>query len=333
MTPPTPQPTEDSYRELTLAYDFFNRELFDGCLPGALITVTRKKYTAGYYSHARFAIRNNARSPSTCDEIALNPTLFGTRPIEYVLSTLVHEQCHQWQRHFAKAPRAGYHDRVWGGKMEAIGLMPSHTGEVGGRKTGDVMSDYVIEGGKFAEKCVDLLTQEFRLSWYDRFTRDRVQPPRADSPVRKLLAARLGAAETTTEAPRPTPPATPGIGLAVTLGDVEMALGPELQCVDSDDAPTAPSPPVRPLGTDEPVAPFNIQLDTILGPVRMGFDEPIDTPAPPSDLVPNSLRVKYTCACKHNVWGKPRLKLMCMDCGSAFAPNRASRRNQTSEND
>lgn len=33
--------------------------------------------------------------------------------------------------------------------MEAIGLMPTHTGEVGGKKTGQKMTHYIIEGGKF----------------------------------------------------------------------------------------------------------------------------------------------------------------------------------------
>ena len=52
--------------------------------------------------------------------------------------------------------------------MEGIGLMPSHTGAPGGRRTGDQMMDYVIPGGRF-EACADqLITEAFQISWMDR---------------------------------------------------------------------------------------------------------------------------------------------------------------------
>jgi len=38
--------------------------------------------------------------------------------------------------------------------MESIGLMPSDTGEPGGKRTGQRMSDYPIEGGAFYLQCV-----------------------------------------------------------------------------------------------------------------------------------------------------------------------------------
>ncbi len=53
--------------------------------------------------------------------------------------------------------------------METIGLMPSSTGKPGGLRTGDHMADYAIEGGKFLQACEQLLTANFRVSWYDRF--------------------------------------------------------------------------------------------------------------------------------------------------------------------
>lgn len=38
-------------------------------------------------------------------------------------------------------------------------------------------------------------------------------------------------------------------------------------------------------------------------------------------LVPNSNRVKYTCSSgEHNVWGRPGLRLACLDCGGQFDP-------------
>lgn len=53
--------------------------------------------------------------------------------------------------------------------MESIGLMPSSTGQPGGKRTGDMMADYPIAGGRFLAACETLLTSDFSLSWYDRF--------------------------------------------------------------------------------------------------------------------------------------------------------------------
>jgi hypothetical protein len=43
-----------------------------------------------------------------------------------------------------KKCRGGYHDRVWGAKMEEVGLMPSNTGLPGGKKNGQQMTHYII---------------------------------------------------------------------------------------------------------------------------------------------------------------------------------------------
>ncbi len=48
-------------------------------------------------------------------------------------------------------------------------MMPSSTGQPGGKRTGDSVADYPIEGGRFLAVCAELLTQDFRISWYDRF--------------------------------------------------------------------------------------------------------------------------------------------------------------------
>jgi hypothetical protein len=56
---------------------------------------------------------------------------------------------HQWQFEFGTPSRAGYHNEEWSKKMQSIGLMPSHNGKPGGKKTGQNMSDYVISGSFF----------------------------------------------------------------------------------------------------------------------------------------------------------------------------------------
>ena len=73
-------------------------------------------------------------------------------------STLAHEMAHAWQYHFGKpSAEAGYHNVEWGTKMEEIGLMPSNTGEPGGKRTGQQMTHYIVEDGPFAEAASDLL--------------------------------------------------------------------------------------------------------------------------------------------------------------------------------
>ncbi|NOT67094.1 MAG: sprT domain-containing protein [Methylophilaceae bacterium] len=164
------KPTTETYSELVQAYDAFNLALFDGKLPGCLITLQREKHTCGYFSSARFAHVNG----DLTDEIAINPSFFAVTPIIEIMQTLVHEMVHLWQYHFGTPGRGRYHNKEWGDKMEDIGLMPSSTGKPGGSKTGDRIADFAIEDGLFLQACKDLMTQSFRFSWYDRFPDERI---------------------------------------------------------------------------------------------------------------------------------------------------------------
>lgn len=159
------KPTPETYGELQAAYDLFNRELYGGQLPDCLITLQREKRSYGYFSPQRFQRADG----TTTDEIAMNPIYFGVVPLVEIMQTVAHEMCHLWQHHFGEPGRGRYHNVEWGEKMEAIGLMPSSTGKPGGKRTGDHMADYPIEGGPFLKACKKLLTQQFRISWYDRF--------------------------------------------------------------------------------------------------------------------------------------------------------------------
>lgn len=163
--PLSTNPTAQAYAELQLAYDHFNAELFGAQLPSCLITLQREKRTCGYFSQNRFA---NLQGVMT-DEIALNPAFFAVVPLTETMQTLVHEMTHLWQAHFGQPGRGRYHNAQWSDKMEAIGLMPSATGQPGGQRTGDHMADYAVDGGRFLRACEQLLTANFRVSWYDRF--------------------------------------------------------------------------------------------------------------------------------------------------------------------
>ncbi|MCZ2134628.1 MAG: SprT-like domain-containing protein [Burkholderiales bacterium] len=169
-------PTDDVYRELQTAFDHFNRELFsDAPLPSCLITLQREKRTYGYFSPDRFVRRHDGRK---AHEIALNPAYFGVVPIVEILQTIVHEMAHLWQHEHGKPGRRRYHNVEWANRMEAMGLMPSDTGKPGGKRTGEHMADYPIEGGRFLAATDALLTKDFRVSWLDRFpARDHTPTP------------------------------------------------------------------------------------------------------------------------------------------------------------
>jgi len=49
--------------------------------------------------------------------------------------------------------------------METVGLMPSDTGQHGGKRTGQRMTHYIIPGGPFDRACTALLSDGFRLAW------------------------------------------------------------------------------------------------------------------------------------------------------------------------
>ena len=53
--------------------------------------------------------------------------------------------------------------------MEQVGLMPSDTGQPGGRRVGERVADYAMEGGAFLAACQELVTEQFTISWLDRF--------------------------------------------------------------------------------------------------------------------------------------------------------------------
>ena len=158
------KPTKQAYGELQQAFEFFNRALFGGKLPHCLITMQRKKRTRGYFAPERWANRAGA----TTDEIAMNPEHFASRSVEETLSTLVHEMVHLWQKVHGKPGRGGYHNKEWAGMMESVGLMPSDTGAPGGKRTGDKVTHYIVQGGPFAQAYDRLLAKGFTISWIDR---------------------------------------------------------------------------------------------------------------------------------------------------------------------
>ena len=160
------RPTQETYAELQQAFDVFNDELFDGKLPACLFTLQREKKTDGYFSPNQFGRRHDG---SKADEIALNPAYFGVVPIREVMLTLVCTLVHCWQAHYGSPGRRRYCNKEWADKLESVGVIPSQTGKPEGKRTGERIRGYAIEGGRFELACQTLLTAEFELSWADRF--------------------------------------------------------------------------------------------------------------------------------------------------------------------
>lgn len=183
------QPTPEAYKEWQEAYDEINQRLFLGTLPPCLITFQREKNTMGYFSHRRFANRKGQKT----DEIALNPAYFASAGIHEALQTLAHEMVHLWQQHFGQPGRGRYHNKEWADKMESIGLMPSHTGEPGGMRTGDRMSDYIMADGEF-EGVIDVLVNNgFELKWMDRHVASAQQTNTAITATAQITSEALEA--------------------------------------------------------------------------------------------------------------------------------------------
>jgi hypothetical protein len=207
MTRPT-SPTTQVYGGFQTAYDFFNGALFGGKLPNCLITLRSAPRSYGYFHGQRFEEAHAGGAPFLTDEIALNPQHFNDRPMDKILSTLVHEMVHLWQDHFGKAPTRCYHDKQWAAQMKVVGLYPSDTALPGGKETGPKVSHYIVEGGPFALACADFVKQHQPALYQDRLRAITAAAGARAAAKRKAKAK--GGGEEGEEAAAELPPKSPG---------------------------------------------------------------------------------------------------------------------------
>lgn len=152
-------PTTHQFTKYQWLYDYYNKELFNGKLPFCLLILSRSTAkVCGHFSKERWQDRDGNKT----HEINLNPTYLANATDIDICQTLVHEMVHLWQNEFGKPSRTGYHNKQWANKMQEVGLMPSHTGEPGGKQTGQQMSDYPIKGGVF-EKVFNTMPKDILL--------------------------------------------------------------------------------------------------------------------------------------------------------------------------
>ncbi len=138
------QPTEEQFLNFQKLFEFYNVRLFENQLPSVILNFSRKNQAAGFFATNRW---EKNLSGEKKHEISINPSSLNQGK-EYVIQTLVHEMCHLWQEEFGTPSRKGYHNKEWSDKMISVGLIPSDTGEEGGKKVGQSMSDYLEQDGK-----------------------------------------------------------------------------------------------------------------------------------------------------------------------------------------
>jgi len=154
-----PTPTQEQFTALNGAYQYFNKKLFRGKLPGCILNFSRKRNTHGFMAPSRW--RRVGEKEHNVHEISLTPTTFYREP-KLVFSTLVHEQAHVWQYEFGKPSRNGYHNKQWVAKMIEVGLIPSDTGKPGGKQTGQSVTHYIQKDGRY-EKAFNSMPKKYLL--------------------------------------------------------------------------------------------------------------------------------------------------------------------------
>ena len=183
----TSDPTTHLYSELLAGWFHLNKHLFGDRLRPCIITLRCGRHAAGYYAQQRFQTRDGT---IIVDEIALNPEIFHAQSVTDVFSTVAHEAVHALQFQYGHPSDGGYHNKEWADWMELIGLIPSHTGKEGGRKTGVRMSHYIQPDGPFARACADLIAQGIGISFVDRWAAMTKADPEVDPGQDKRQARR-----------------------------------------------------------------------------------------------------------------------------------------------
>lgn len=158
-------PTRQFYEHVSSIAHHFNRSLFAGSLPHPLFTLKRGIGSLGHFSSSRWFTEDGR----AVGEIALNPSLFAQNSWLQLMQTIAHQQCHLWQHLHGEPSRPGYQNAQLARKMEEIGLMPSSTGEPGGRTTGQSILTYPLPGGQFIAACAELADGQVRATLTGRW--------------------------------------------------------------------------------------------------------------------------------------------------------------------
>lgn len=141
--------TNNIYEYFQKAFTYYNKELFNDELSEVILTITRKKDVGGYFAHDSWFNEKD----EIIHEIAINPDFFGNSSMMQILSVFAHEMCHLWRHECVeKKNRAGFHDKIWVGKMREIGLIPVSNDKGKDDGTGRKVSHHIAKDGIFFNK-------------------------------------------------------------------------------------------------------------------------------------------------------------------------------------
>ena len=175
--PKPKQPTLQTFQTAQAAFDFFNKRFWNNKLPPVMFLLHRKSSSAGYYREDSFRKINGQ---GTLPELSVSPCQLKEKD---VMQTILHEMCHHWQACFGDTGSRGYHNTEWATEMQRVELMPSTTGEPGGKTTGFKMSDYPIKGGAFNAAMRDWKKTREKFEWFSppepKKTRQAAEPTTA----------------------------------------------------------------------------------------------------------------------------------------------------------
>jgi hypothetical protein len=159
--------TDTFLRGCKSLFDWLNWQLFEGRLPPVVLKLIDREHTFGYFTPRRYSLKNDPHC--FVHEIGLKPVPF--RDIRDLASTLLHEMVHLETYLDGKFCYCDHHDKHWATRMKRVGLLPTHTGEAGGRETGHYMDHLIVEGGQFDQTFKALKAMGWRFNGRKRRAR------------------------------------------------------------------------------------------------------------------------------------------------------------------
>ena len=142
------KPTIEQSQAFQNAFDYFNRELFNGELQTPMLTLTRNAQILGGY----FIPEKWTRNGQKVSEIAINANVMNSGNLIDLMGTLVHEMVHVWQHYQGTPSRNGYHNKEWSDKCLSIGIKPFNVKEP--EKTTGQNCDHEIMKGQDTYKAI-----------------------------------------------------------------------------------------------------------------------------------------------------------------------------------
>ena len=345
------KPTLDFYSYLQSAFDFFNKELFDGKLSPVMFTITRKKRVCGYFRNDAWVTENG----QSCHEIAVNPAYFITASPLEIYQTIAHEQAHQYIHQYGKPSRNGYHSREWANLMIDIGLMPVAKN---GGVTGQAVGDKPIAGGRFERACIEFFKAGYKLALVDKQYSSNITLKRLNKIIHERittgtsLSTRLKENLSTIDevnkgkpnyiAPTPTLTADNSQQSLVdiftntasedddshddALSDLVSMYGDNVTSADNEPTEDMVSIAlVNESGMDcqtitdyDAVENYEVDLDSdsaTLHALSQPINEFFDI-NPYQNRPESPIKTSYQCpTCKYKVWGRMNLRIGCLTCG------------------